>query len=214
VLRERAKVATPSARGKAQAPRAAPPMERISSIPAVRPQRTLKTMVFADFAGFSRLHEAIVPLFQSSFWKIAAEQIEASPVKPLLANTWGDALYVVFDAAQDGAAFALGFLERMRAVDWSAAGLPDSSQIRIALHAGPVFRGFDPIMGRDSFFGSSVTRAARIEPVTPPGMIYASEAFAATLAATSPGDFSVEYVGLLSLAKNYGESRIYRLERR
>jgi class 3 adenylate cyclase len=186
-----------------------------SAIPAptVRPQRTLKTMLFADFAGFSRLHEAAVPLFQSSFWKIAADQIEASPVKPLLASTWGDALYVVFDAPQDGAAFALGFLERMRAVDWSAAGLPESSQMRVALHAGPVFRGFDPIMNRDSYFGSSVTRAARIEPVTPPGMVYASEAFAATLAATALGELSLEYVGRLPLAKGYGESRIYRLER-
>jgi class 3 adenylate cyclase len=101
----------------------------------------------------------------------------------------------------------------MRAVDWSAAGLPESSQMRVALHAGPVFRGFDPIMNRDSYFGSSVTKAARIEPVTPPGMVYASEAFAATLAATAPGDFSLEYVGRLPLAKAYGESRIYRLER-
>jgi class 3 adenylate cyclase len=211
-MRERTKVSAPSRTAPASPQR--PSADRTSPMPASRPQRTLKSMVFADFAGFSRLHEAIVPLFQSSFWKIAAEQIDASPVRPLLANTWGDALYVVFDEARDGAAFALGFLERMRSVDWSEAGLPDSSQIRVALHAGPVFRGFDPIMARDSFFGSSVTRAARIEPVTPPGMIYASEAFAATLAATAPGDFSLEYVGRLALAKNYGESRIYRLERR
>ncbi|HKP66567.1 MAG TPA: adenylate/guanylate cyclase domain-containing protein, partial [Casimicrobiaceae bacterium] len=88
------------------------------------------------------------------------------------------------------------------------------SQVRIALHAGPVFRGFDPVMGRDSHFGSSVTRAARIEPVTPPGMVYASEAFAATLAATGQTDFALEYIGKLPLAKAYGESRIYRVERR
>jgi class 3 adenylate cyclase len=174
----------------------------------------LKTLLFADFAGFSRLHEAVVPLFQESFWRIAAEQIDASPVKPLLASTWGDALYVVSDAARECADFALGFLARMRDVDWTAVGLPDSGQIRIALHAGPVFCGFDPIMRRNSYFGSSVTKAARIEPVTPPGMVYASEAFAATLAATGAEDIAIEYVGRLALAKGYGESRIYRLERR
>ena len=179
-----------------------------------RPARTLKTMLFADFAGFSRLHDAVVPLFQSTFWTIAVEQIEASPVKPLAASTWGDALHVVFDAPRDGAAFALGFLSRMRAVDWAAAGLSESSQVRIALHAGPVFCGFDPIMGRDNYFGSGVTKAARIEPVTPPGMVYASEAFAATLAATGQDAFTLEYVGELALAKSYGESRIYRVERR
>jgi class 3 adenylate cyclase len=181
---------------------------------AARPQRTLKTLVFADFAGSSRLHDAMAPLFQETFWKIGAAQIELSRVKPLLAATWGDAVFAVFDAPRDGPEFALSFLERMREVDWTAVGLPDSSSVRIALHAGPVFRGFDPIMGRDNYFGSSVTKAARIEPVTPPGMVYASEAFAATLAATGQRDFTLEYVGQLALAKGYGASRIYRLERR
>ncbi|MEP6998229.1 MAG: adenylate/guanylate cyclase domain-containing protein [Betaproteobacteria bacterium] len=178
-----------------------------------RPERTLKTLLFADFSGFSRVHDAVAPLFQESFWKIAAGQIEASPVKPLMASTWGDALYVVFDSPRDGAGFALSFLERMLEVDWTAVGLTEASPIRIALHAGPVFCGFDPIMGRDNYFGSSVTKAARIEPVTPPGMVYASEAFAATLAATGGDEFALEYLGRLALAKGYGDSRIYRLDR-
>lgn len=45
-------------------------------------------------------------------------------------------------------------------------------------------------------------------------MVYVSEAFAATLAATGEHGYALEYVGNLALAKNYGESRIYRLERR
>jgi len=190
--------------------------QAIPSMPDVasRPRRTLKALMFADFAGYSRLHDAFAPLFQASFWKIAAAQIEASPVKPLMANTWGDALYVVFESAPDAAEFALQFLARMLEVDWTAAGLADTSQIRIALHVGPVFCGFDPIMDRDNYFGSSVTKAARIEPVTPPGMVYASEAFAATLAATGQDAYALEYVGLMPLAKGYGESRIYRLDRR
>ena len=174
----------------------------------------MKTMVFADFAGSSRLHDAMAPLFQESFWKIGAAQIEASRAKPLLATTWGDALYVVFDSAREGAEFALAFLERVSAVDWTAMGLLESGQVRTALHAGPVFSGFDPIMGRENYFGSSVTKCARIEPVTPPGMVYASEAFAATLAATGQTEFELEYVGQLALAKGYGASRIYRVERR
>jgi len=186
------------------------------SIPDVasRPRRTLKTLMFADFAGYSRLHDAFAPLFQASFWKIAAAQIEGAPVKPLMANTWGDALYVVFESAPDAAEFALQFLARVHAVDWTAAGLSDTSEPRIALHTGPVFCGFDPIIDRDNYFGSSVTKAARIEPVTPPGMVYASEAFAATLAATGQDAYTLEYVGLMPLAKGFGESRIYRLDRR
>jgi class 3 adenylate cyclase len=180
---------------------------------APRPSRALKTMLFADFAGYSRLHDAFAPLFQTRFLEIGARIIEHSAVKPLEAKTWGDAVYAVFESPAAGAEFALRFLERMLDTDWTAAGLPSTSQVRIALHAGPVFHAFDPVMGRDSHFGSSVTRAARIEPVTPPGMVYASEAFAATLAATGECGFALEYVGKLALAKGYGESRIYRLGR-
>jgi class 3 adenylate cyclase len=194
----------------ARAPSAAP----ITRSAGEHPRRTLKALLFADFAGFSRLHDAVVPLFQERFWKIAAGEIDASPVRPLLATTWGDALYVVFDAPIDGADFSLRFLDRLRAMDWTALGLADAVPIRVALHAGPVFCGFDPIMGRDNYFGSSVTRAARIEPITPPGMVYASEAFAASLAADESRDFLLEYIGRLALAKGYGESRIYRLDRR
>jgi class 3 adenylate cyclase len=182
--------------------------------PDSRPHRTLKTLLFADFAGFSRLHDAYAPLFQRRFLDVVANEIDRAPVKPLDSKTWGDGLYIVFESPGNGAEFALRLQTSMRAVDWKAAGLSETSGIRIALHAGPVFRGFDPIVKRDGFFGSNVTRTARIEPVTPPGMVYASEAFAALLTASGSRDYALEYVGQLALAKNYGESRIYRLERR
>jgi hypothetical protein len=188
--------------------------ERGATSLATRPRRTLKTLLFADFAGYSRLHDAYAPLFQGKFWELVAKQFEASLVKPVMTNSWGDAIYAVFDAPEAAAEFALRLVASVREVDWTAAGLSDSSQIRVALHAGPVFCGFDPIMGRDNYFGSSVTRAARIEPVTPPGMAYASEAFAATLAAADRDNFALEYIGTLPLAKGYGESRVYRLDRR
>ena len=195
------------------APPAAPPSAAEAPM-GVRPHRTLKTMLFADFAGYSRLHDEFAPLFQQRFLEIGARQIEVAGARPLEAKTWGDALYIVFESPSEGAEFALRLLQSLEAVDWRAAGLAQDSRIRVALHAGPVFRSFDPIMGRDGHFGSSVMKAARIEPVTPPGMVYVSEAFAATLAAAGARDYALEYVGNLALAKNYGESRIYRLERR
>lgn len=182
--------------------------------PAERPQRTLKTTLFADVAGFGRLHDAHAPLFHARFLGLVSAQMADCPTPPLAANTWGDALYVVFSRPQDGAAFALGLIERMSAVDWAAAGLSDTSHIRVALHAGPVFCGFDPIMDRDNYFGTSVTQTARIEPITPPGVVYASEAFVATLAMEGPSPFVFEYVGELELAKAHGRSRIYRVEQR
>ena len=213
-LRPAANVPAPAAPSRSTDGRTSTPPAASGSASVARPQRTLKTMLFADFAGYSRLHDEFAPLFQQRFLELGAQQIEAAAVKPLEAKTWGDSLYMVFESPGEGAEFALGFLASMLSVDWRATGLPEESQIRVALHAGPVFRSFDPVMGRDGHFGSSVTRAARIEPVTPPGMVYVSEAFAATLAATGQRDYALEYVGRLPLAKNYGESRIYRLERR
>ena len=163
-------------------------------------------------AGFSRLNDAHAPLFHARFLRAVAEQIEACIDKPLEANTWGDALYVVFNAPRDGAQFALRLLDRIQRLDWAAAGLSPQSTLRIALHTGPAFCAFDPVIGRDNYFGSSVTRAARIEPITPPGTIYSSEAFAATLVATDDQGFALDYMGMQTLAKGYGASRIYRLD--
>ena len=173
--------------------------------------RAWKALLFADFVGFSRVQDAYAPRFHERFLNTAAREIARSSTRPLDAKTWGDGLYAVFDDARDAALFALRFLEATHGADWSDAGMAATAGVRIALHAGPVFRGYDPVMRRDDFFGSSVTRAARIEPVAQPGTVYASEAFAATLAAFCDPAFSLEYVGRTTLAKAYGELRVYRV---
>ncbi len=197
------RIAAPASRGVDPGTRGGAPAARV-----------LKAMVFADFAGYSRISDANVARFQQAFWSIAGQAIAAADAAPDFANTWGDGLYLVFDVPRDAAAFALRLRDAMHATDWRAFGLPEGSQIRIGLNAGPVFRGFDPVIGRDNYYGASVTRAARIEPVTPPGTVFASEAFAATLAATGGDRFLLEYVGRVGLAKSYGEARVYRLDRR
>jgi len=160
--------------------------------------------------GATAVCDACAPLFPQRFLEIGAQQVAASTAKPLDVKTWGDAVYGVFATPREGAEFALDLLARMLAVDRIAAGLPDTGQMRIALHAGPVFEAFAPIMARHGYFGANVTRAPRIEPITPPGMVYASEAFARVLVASG---YALEYVDMLPLAKDYGATRIYRLER-
>ena len=212
-LRELRERATPAATRAPAMPQVPSPVPVMTDLADERPHRTLKSLLFADFAGYSRLHDACAPLFQQRFLEIGARLLGSLAVKPLEAKTWGDALYVVFESPRDAAEFALQFLASMLEADWAEAGLPEGSQIRVALHDGPVFRIVDPVVARDSYFGSSVTRAARIEPVTPPGMIYVSEAFAATLVAGGERGYVLEYIGRLPLAKGYGESRVYRIDR-
>jgi hypothetical protein len=190
-----------------------PSHPKAGSDPAFSGARAWKALMFADVAGFSRVRDAFALRFHERFLDLGARAIAQSPAKPLDAKTWGDALHVVFDGARDAADFALRLLESSLGGDWSDAGIPGTSGLRIALHAGPVFHGYDPVMQREDFFGASVTCAARIEPVTPPGTVYASEAFAATLAAQCGHGFALEYIGRTPLAKAYGDMRIYRVDR-
>jgi class 3 adenylate cyclase len=58
-------------------------------------------------------------------------------------------------------------------MDWSKKGLR-SLNLRIGLHAGPVYSCIDPVTQRTNYIGAHVSRAARIEPITPVGQVYAS----------------------------------------
>lgn len=205
---------------QAHAGQAAPePTPRVEASVVVRPpdlpwrQREIKTMLFADMVGFSRLREDETPKFFVRFLGTIEQEIEASQQPPVFGNTWGDGLYLVFDECADGADFALRLRDTIAAIDWRELGLPADMNIRIGMHTGPVFRGNDPIIGRDGFFGSHVTRAARIEPVTARGSVYVTEQMAAALAGSGNRDFFCDYLGQIPLAKQYGNSKLYRLRR-
>ena len=177
------------------------------------PER-IRGILFADAVHFSRLNEDQVEIFSKEFLGAIAELIDGSMHKPLTRNTWGDGLYFVFKELSDAGQFALELREKIVSTDWSTKGLPKELSLRIALHAGPVFKIMDPVTREEIFTGVHVSRGARIEPITPPGEVYASENFAAIAAARKIADFRCEYVGQLPLAKGYGTFGIYHLRAR
>ena len=85
--------------------------------------------------------------------------------------------------------------------------------MRIGVHYGPAWRTTDHITGRTTFYGTEVSKAARIEPVTPTGAVFVTEPFAAILALESRDAFACRYVGRIALAKKYGDYPMYRLTR-
>jgi class 3 adenylate cyclase len=176
-------------------------------------KRHVKAMLFADLKNFSKLPERKAPEFFLAFLRQVSRVIEQSPVRPCFKNTWGDGLFIVMDTVRDCADFALRLIDELGTVDWTALGLPSDTGIRIGLHTGPVFQGKDPIIDRESYFGSHVSRAARIEPVTAPGSAFASEQFAASLAMEAPSEFVCEYLGIHDLAKGYDRCPLYCLLR-
>ena len=97
--------------------------------------------------------------------------------------------------------------------DWEKVDLPNDTNIRIALHAGPVYCAHDPIIQKENFFGAHVNRAARIEPVTTPGSVFVSEQTACLLATQGSKAFSCDYLGVMDFAKKFGSGALYRLRR-
>jgi len=195
-----------------------PPAPATSESPAAtigpRGERHIKSMLFADVKDFSKLREEDSPRFFLRFLQEVDGTLRSLKSPPTFGNTWGDGLYLVFDQVTDCAEAALRLLERAEQVSWKDFGIGATTPVRIGIHAGPVFSGHDPIIGKKNYFGSHVNRAARIEPVTIPGCAYASEQFAALLAAELGHDFVCEYIGVENLAKEYDRCPLYRLARR
>ena len=178
-----------------------------------RTNRRTRAMLFGDIRGFSRLGDAELPRFVDSVLGPFAEVIDRYGADVLLANTWGDGLYLVFDDAGKAARCALDLQTAMADIDLASAGLPDHLALPIGGHLGPVYSGQDPIIKQQNFFGAHVSRAARIEPVTPEGCVYVTETLAAVLALHNAAEFACDYVGMTEAAKDYGKMRMFSLRR-
>lgn len=173
----------------------------------------LAAFVFCDAVGFSRLTDAQMPSFVNGFLQAVGTLIDEAGTAPLLRNTWGDGMFFVFGSVADAARFALNLVDTIASVNRAQLGLPDSLTLRVGIHAGPVYRCLDPITKAPNYFGAHVSRAARIEPVTPPGQVFGSEPCAALLAASHADDVECEYAGSIPLAKTYGSFPMYHVRR-
>lgn len=171
-------------------------------------------MLFADAVGFSKLADEQIPAFVQHFLGMVAAVLDRQAEPALTRNTWGDGLYFCFATPRTAGVFALDLCEAIRSTDWESCGLPAGLSLRIALHCGPAHEVSDPVIRRRNFTGAHVSRAARIEPVTPPGSVYASQSFAAMCACEEVSEFACEYVGRLPLAKKFGEYPMYSLRLR
>jgi class 3 adenylate cyclase/tetratricopeptide (TPR) repeat protein len=176
-------------------------------------RQEIKAIMFADVVGYSKLPETVIPKYVAQFNQRVSRLMAESSSAPINVNTWGDGLFFVFNGVEDAGRFALDLRDLVINTDWVDLGLPRQLSIRIGVHAGPVYVNFDPVVRQISFTGAHVSRAARIEPITHEGEVFASEEFAALAAADQSKGFSCDLVGTTALAKSYGLFRVYSLER-
>ena len=178
-----------------------------------RGRRDTRAMLFGDIHGFSKLSDAQLPLFTDKIMGTLGEVARRHKQHIAFVNTWGDGIFIVFRDAGRAAACALDMQDAMNAIDLKAAGLPETLKLRLGGHLGPVYELDDPVTDRPNYYGAHVSRAARIEPITPEGCVYVTETFAAMLALHNAGQFSCDYVGNTEMAKHYGRLRMFLLRR-
>ena len=195
-------------------PKDRPPLDTVASVKADnRPRWALRSILFADFAGFSRLEEDRLPQFLEVVMGQIAAVLDRHAEAVLARNSWGDAVFAVITSPIHAAQIALEIQSELDPRLLQEIGLPAEDGMRISLHHGPIFEHFDAVQGSRTYYGTEVTVAARIEPRVPVGAIYTTQPFAAMIE-SDQNALNFEYVGKMDLAKNYGERVLYRLASR
>jgi hypothetical protein len=176
-------------------------------------KRVIRSVLFGDFKGYSRLHDEHIPVFLETIMKPVAEVLDRYGAHVIVRNTWGDGLFLVLDDAVNGARCALDLQERLHAIDLVTVGLPADMGLRLGAHTAPLVPVYDPVLKLPMVMGRGLTRAARIEPRTPTGEVYVTSAYAALLRLEPGCGVTSEYVGHLTTAKNFETTPMHLLRR-
>lgn len=175
-------------------------------------RRAIRSIIFADYKGFSRLGERELPLFMAEVMGRIGAVLTEFGDHVEFRNSWGDALYAIVDEPRTAARLALELQRRLQGLPAALSPPGELAGMRIGVHYGPVWVGTDRITGNRIWYGGEVNRTARIEPVTPVGGVYCTEHFAAALLVEGVDECRFVSVGRKALAKDAGELELYRLE--
>ena len=172
--------------------------------------REIRSILFADYKGFSALGERELPLFMREVMGRIGQALDDFGAHVEFRNTWGDALYAIVDTPTIAGQVALALQERLAGLPTALTPPGTVAGMRIGLHYGPIYRATDRVTRAPLWYGGEVNRTARIEPVTPVGGVYCTETFAAALLLEG-SDCRFVSVGRTALAKDFGETELYRL---
>ena len=168
-------------------------------------------LLFADVKGYSSLDTMQLKHVHTVLFPAIAKLLDSSSnVK--YRNTWGDGIFFTVDSALEAASLSL----QLNALVADYGTTESIGGLRVGLHYGATEMYDDPISKRMNLYGPEVTHAARIEPVSIPGLAHASHHYAARLtlemASCDKHEFKMEYAGKIELAKRAGLSKLFRLE--
>lgn len=171
-------------------------------------------VVFADLVGYSQLTDKHLSVFHGRVLPDIAKRLKLDICDYV--NVWGDALVFAGPHLRPMVRDALELRDAFQNRFWTEDDLPQLTA-RISMHRGEMLKGEDPFSRRGVIVGRSVVTAARIEPITTPGMIWVSEAVAIDVKENQRGEpnrmFEVDEIGEIPLAKRFGQARLFRLRR-
>ena len=167
------------------------------------------SLIFADIKGFTALERdsQLVDYYETLFPSVCNKIKSFSPV---YINSWGDAIFCVFEDPIAAADSALAIRDFFRSYNWTDTQLP-KLQVRVSVHSGRAYRGKDPITEEPGYIGTQINLAARIEPIVKPGEVWTTDKFVSLLETANPVHFSTDNLGVKPLAKKWGGQEIYRL---
>lgn len=184
-----------------------PPLPRLYDA-----KRAIRSILFADYKGFSALGERELPVFMRETMGVVGQVLDEFGAHVEFRNTWGDALYAIVDQPEAAARLALSLQGRLAAASRGLSSPVEGAGMRIGLHFGPIYHGADRVTHGPLWYGGEVNRTARIEPVTPVGGVYCTETFAAALVLAGGDDeCTLTPVGEKQLPKNFGNVALYQL---
>ena len=171
-------------------------------------------IIFSDLKGYSKLSEKETEIFFNKVNSELAKRIQKYFDRAEVFNTWGDAVVAVFTEGEDAVDLVLEYRDFFNAYDFESAGMR-SLLPRIGGHYGEFFVYKDEVLGRANMYGSNINTAARIEPVTRTGEIYVTREFKDAIENLKKPLTEVKFdeLGIVELAKNFGEKELYRLYR-
>ncbi|MCK8783512.1 hypothetical protein M0638_03835 [Roseomonas sp. NAR14] len=183
--------------------------------PSPLPPRRPMAVLFGDLPRFSTLDDVGLATFYGRPMAAMGRAVEAHA--PAYRNAWGDAVQAAFDGIGEAAGCAFALRDTLTPERLRDYGLPEALVPRLALDYGPLLAVEDAVQQAPKFAGRAMTRAARIEPVTPPGRIHTTQAFACEVALSPPGSpgaaLVCEYAGRIPTAKGFGVLPLYALRR-
>ncbi len=169
------------------------------------------SLLFSDIRAFSELDDTQARAFFAVHLPSIARILLDAEYSAIALNTWGDAVFGVYEAPLTAVnrAFALRDYFRSLAAQ-NLNGYPSDFGIRIALHHAEATTYVNPVTGRKDAFGRNVNLTARIEPVVTVNEVWSTKVFYDLLQSSQHRCVS-QNLGQIELVKGWGRQELLRL---